>query len=686
MAREPKKLNLKSKIEESKMEQKRVPKKLDLKSKENYISKEIKKDTTITKRAPKKLDLNSKIENEVSKVNTNIEISNKKVEKKTPKKLNLKSKLETQTPVILEEKLFIKEKEEKKQEEIKNVINILENEVVSKKEEDVKIAKAMEKEIITFPEEDKREIINNDSIDITKEDNIDVQPVEITLEEPTVEETVEPVIEDTSFNKSVIADVEEIPNNELEEYTKNNIEEINQMADEIKEKATDVKPVSLDNQTLALVQAMALSNLNNQPVKKRKIASSKDMIIEEAKGLNGLVSLEDDNLSNEMTANSHGLTDDEIKQMSFAEILEKLLLDENVTDVTFNGRDVFVQDNEKGRYLFSHLVKSETIENFVKDITNTLNKEFNVENPIIDCEIKDIYSQSKNKILRLNAVQSSISPYGTTMSIRITQPALRLSENDEKFAPKDVFKLLETMIKGNLNILISGRTGSGKTELQKFLIKNIRDAETIVLIEDTKDTDLKDLYPEKNITSWITNDKIKTPIDFDALIKASLRNNPDWIIISETRGSEAYSMIKSGLSGHKIITTLHSDSAETNVDRLIHMCKEKYDLDQLLLGQMITSVFDIGVHIDYDITKEGVVRYICEIIEYNGYDEAGVDATKIFEVALQPTKDEKGNFVYKRVYKYGKISEELFAKLAKKKVLTPEISKFIKEEYYGKEI
>jgi pilus assembly protein CpaF len=676
MAREPKKLNLKSKInietvdkEEIQIKKqenlKRAPKKLNLKSKIEPKEKELFDDTFIpTPELDVEKELDRFIEKTLDKKEPELETDNKPIEEVLDKVL-----VET-----VEEMKALNE-QEVQEENTDTPLDVSDDAIEHDNE-------AIEDTIdFSTNEEDKQYVLNEltselEQLSEVKEDEVTILEPEPELvsseDDSSDDDIVDNESEDIIDLPQVTADAApvEIPEEKIEKKSSN---------------------VSLpDAETIALLKELVIQNnmaQMNAPVRRRRNATEEEMEIEVATHLNGGSTKEEtDNLSTEMSEYSHGLSNDEIKTMPFAEILKVILKDEDVTDINFNGKDLFIQNNKKGRYLFSRLIESSTIENFVRDIVNTLNNQFNTENPIVDCEIVDAYSENHNKVLRLNAVHDSISPYGNTMSIRITQPSLRLNDSDERFASNAVFKLLEAIIRGNCNILISGRTGSGKTELQKFLIKNIRDAETIVLIEDTKDTNLKELYPKKNITSWITNSKIKNPINFDSLIKASLRNNPDWIIISETRGSEAYSMIKSGLSGHKIITTLHSDSAETNVDRLIHMCKEEYDLDQLLLGQMITSVFDVGVHLDYDVTDDGIVRYVCEIIEYKGYDENGVDAQKIFEVALQPVKQEDGTFKYQKVYKYGKISEELFSKLAKKKVLTPEISRFIKEEYYGKEI
>lgn len=354
------------------------------------------------------------------------------------------------------------------------------------------------------------------------------------------------------------------------------------------------------------------------------------------------------------------------------EILKKLLNNPNITDISFNGKDIFVQDNQKGRYKINGDFSIHNIENYIKQLTYQNNQQFNDEQPILDTEFPN---------LRINAVHKTIAPYGMTASFRSSVPSLKINKYDKSIAPRSAFALLESCVKANCNIIISGKTGSGKTEMQKYLVGFIPDNEKIVLIEDTLDTHLKELYPSKDILSWRINKKIETPILFDDLIKAGLRNNPDWIIISETRGSEAYSMLKSSLSGHHIITTIHSNNAKSNVERVIHMCKEQYNLDQTLLGTMICDNFDIGVHLDHTIDENGVKRYIAEIVEYISYGNKGTVINTLFKRNTTISK-RNGRYIYDVNYEFGKMSEKLFKKLASYKVLNNDIDRFIKEEYY----
>lgn len=354
------------------------------------------------------------------------------------------------------------------------------------------------------------------------------------------------------------------------------------------------------------------------------------------------------------------------------DILDKYFQNKDITDISFNGKEVYVQDNVKGRYKIPEEVSVEDVERYIKQITYQNNRQFNDEQPILDTEFPN---------LRINALHKTISPYGMTASWRSSVPSLKISSYDKKIAPHSVFKLLESCIKSDCNIIISGKTGSGKTEMQKYLVGFIKDNEKIITMEDTLDTHLKELYPNKDILSWQINTKLEKPILFDDLIKAGLRNNPDWIIISETRGSEAYSMLKSCLSGHNIITTIHSNNAKSNVERIIHMCKEDYNLDQNLLGNMICDNFDLGIHLDHYIDENGVKRFVSEVVEYVSYGNEGTVVNPLFTRETTITK-RNGRFFYDVSYKYGKMTKRLFNKLASAKVLDSEIEKFIKEEYY----
>lgn len=111
------------------------------------------------------------------------------------------------------------------------------------------------------------------------------------------------------------------------------------------------------------------------------------------------------------------------------------------------------------------------------------------------------------------------------------------------------------------------------------------------------------------------------------------------------------------------------------------MCKEDYNLDQNLLGNMICDNFDLGIHLDHYIDENGVKRFVSEVVEYVSYGNEGTVVNPLFTRETTITK-RNGRFFYDVSYKYGKMTKRLFNKLASAKVLDSEIEKFIKEEYY----
>ena len=247
-----------------------------------------------------------------------------------------------------------------------------------------------------------------------------------------------------------------------------------------------------------------------------------------------------------------------------------------VTDISYNATDLTIETPEE-KFVYNGEVEEDYIIKIIQKFANAVGKEFTPKSPILDASFSN---------LRINAVHKVNSPYGTTMSIRVTRPRLALNiDNFENFAPMYVLDLFKAMIEVGSNIVISGEVGTGKTELQKLLVGFIPFDQKIVTGEDTLEGHFKTLYPEKDIISWLTTNNVS----FTDLIKAALRNNPAWIIISETRGKEAYEMIQSVLSGHRIITTAHAVNAKATPTRFVNMAKQGYQVDEEALRGDIYS-------------------------------------------------------------------------------------------------
>lgn len=289
-------------------------------------------------------------------------------------------------------------------------------------------------------------------------------------------------------------------------------------------------------------------------------------------------------------------------------VIEQILEDESVTDIGYNGSELIIESNDdKLKFESSFEISENYIVRLVNKFANANDKEFTSKNPIFDGRFENI---------RINAVhsQNTAPESGTTMSLRVVRPKLALTEkNFNSFAPMFIYDFLRAGALCRTNMVISGATGTGKTELHKLISRFIPFDDRILLIEDTPETFMKQMFPDKDVYSWVTSHDVSVT----ELIKAGLRNHPKWLMVTETRGSEAYEMIQAVLSGHSIITSLHATDARAIPKRLVNMAKIGYQVSEEALIDDIRRYFHFGIHIEMIRYKGQVVRYLREIIEFN---------------------------------------------------------------------
>ncbi|MDD2434286.1 MAG: CpaF/VirB11 family protein [Bacilli bacterium] len=303
-------------------------------------------------------------------------------------------------------------------------------------------------------------------------------------------------------------------------------------------------------------------------------------------------------------------------------------LTSDISELSFNGKEVYLNYVNKIREKLDLEFNNEQAYEFVRHIADLTGKNFNNTNPILDVSFANY---------RFNAVHSSVASSqnepAITFIIRIIYPGLRIKEDDESLCPKVVHALLKEIVKKNYSIMISGVTGSGKSELQKYLISLIPKSQRIVMIEDTYETHIKELIPGLDINVWLAKNQTITYHDnLQMLIKAGLRNNPDWLMISEVRGSEMLDLLQTMTSGLAIITTIHAQSALDTPDRMLQLLSENKVLNIEQIKKEIFSHLHFYLHMKKVVLEDGTLkRYLGSIaVAYESNSQ-----TKIYEIYSQ---------------------------------------------------
>ena len=169
-------------------------------------------------------------------------------------------------------------------------------------------------------------------------------------------------------------------------------------------------------------------------------------------------------------------------------------------------------------------------------------------------------------------------------------------------------------LKNQKSIVIGGPTGSGKTELQKYLLSSLPDNTRVVVIDNVQELEFIRNNPNLDITSWEANDSHPNA-SINDLIRQALRSNPDWLVVAESRGKEMNDVLNSVMTGHPIITTMHAKSLQAMPHRLVRMIemaetKETYDD---IMGDLKSHI-PVYVFVKREISKSGKVKRYIEAI------------------------------------------------------------------------
>ena len=273
--------------------------------------------------------------------------------------------------------------------------------------------------------------------------------------------------------------------------------------------------------------------------------------------------------------------------------LERLLNMDGVSDILINGPDqVFVEIDGKLQRSEIKFRDAAHLVHIVRRIVSTIGRRIDEFNPLVDARLPDG--------TRLNAVIAPIALNGASLSLRRFNKGQVGPDQLVEWgcASREVMNLLESCVRGRLNVLVIGGTGSGKTTLLNILSGFIPETDRILTIEDAAELVLRQEHVVR-LETRPANIEGKGEIDTRILVKNALRMRPDRIVVGEIRGKEAIDMLQALNTGHDgSMSTVHANSARHAISRLqVLVGLDNGNMSVSAIREVIADALDLIVHV-----------------------------------------------------------------------------------------
>jgi len=273
--------------------------------------------------------------------------------------------------------------------------------------------------------------------------------------------------------------------------------------------------------------------------------------------------------------------------------LEPLLKDPSVSDILVNRFDrVYVERAGKLEITGLSFKDNQHLMQIIDRIVSRIGRRVDESSPMVDARLQDGS--------RVNAIIPPLALDGACLSIRRfgRDPVTSRIMMENKTLSEPMLDLLSAMVKGRLNLLISGGTGAGKTTLLNVLSGYIPNSERIVTIEDAAELQLKQEHVVR-LETRPPNIEGKGAVRMRQLVINSLRMRPDRIVVGEVRGEEAFDMLQAMNTGHEgSLTTVHANSPRDALNRVENMVSmANLNIPERAIRQQVASAIHAVVQI-----------------------------------------------------------------------------------------
>jgi len=336
--------------------------------------------------------------------------------------------------------------------------------------------------------------------------------------------------------------------------------------------------------------------------------------------------------------------------------IQKLIDDPSISEIMVNGpKKIFVEKNGKKMLSDSMFSGEEELLKTIEKFFSAVGKRVGKDIPYGDVCLEDG--------TRVNIIMAPISRFGTAVTFR--KFSKQIGSLQDLIAngtlTRKAAEFLIASIKGKINIIFSGGTGTGKTTLLQMLSNYFAPQDRVITIEDAAEL----RFTQENYISMETrtpDENGKGGVSLKDLISNALRMTPDRIIVGEVRGEEAINLFQAMATGHSgTIGVVHGNSPKDVVARLETMVlMSGMNIPMLESRKIIASTINLIVHLERFQDGSRKVTYITEV---RGLDNNEILLNDLFSFRFEKMENDKVIGSLKPTIKYYPLFFQRFQKL-----------------------
>jgi pilus assembly protein CpaF len=318
--------------------------------------------------------------------------------------------------------------------------------------------------------------------------------------------------------------------------------------------------------------------------------------------------------------------------------VQQFLADPTVTEVMVNGVDaIYIERDGRIHRTEARFMSDEHLRRVIDRIVSQVGRRIDESSPMVDARLPDGS--------RVNAIIPPLAVSGAALTIRKFAKVPYSADDLIAFGTltPEANELLSAAVRGRLNIIVSGGTGTGKTTLLNVLSSHIPVEDRIVTIEDAVELQLLQDHVVQ-LESRPANIEGKGAVTIRDLVRNALRMRPDRIVVGEVRGGEALDMLQAMNTGHDgSLSTVHANTPRDALARLETMVlMAGIDLPMRAIREQVAAAVNVIVHLSR--LRDGT-RRVTQITEIQGMEGDTITMQDVYTFDYSTGIDDDGRFL-----------------------------------------